>query len=633
MPKKKPFIDKRSAASFHVVHQPSSSGAALTADAALAAAATEDITSSIAAVSLLRHTHDASSAPPPASTSRYLFQPSRSTTRIPAGFPADLLLSAHAAQLEAMDAADRRVKRRRERDSQDAALLPHEYDYSSHMREMGGGTFIAATPSREAGGGAAGGSKRERRATAPAADADVRAQQPRVPDALDAEIDWRLVREAEREADRLRARLGRAGQAATMPADLLAALDERAGETATAAGEEEAAAVPAGFDELEDDWVLRAMQASADAQQDDQGEADEKEDGEEEEQVVWGEEDDGDDSGLQWDEKAMEGKEAPNALRQQRRRRQQAGSLTAAKDGQDEEDGEDEAEYAEDDDSEEWEEEGEEADPGVESLLSSAPLAPSSASSSGGLDADFDRLLSEYGDADIGGLDDLDEAEVSGPLPLSSFAAAIDSFLSRQQRPVTEGGAVLVMDDRERELLRRRMQRRLAAMQREDGAAALSAEEAEDWLPAVYRSAVKDDWDVESIVSTLSNTENLPTAIADSSSSRSSSRAVAAGRQSAIAAAISQSATQLQQAAAAAAATAEDGEAASDESGVRNLGEARPRGETAEERRLRKAAAKSERRDVRQRKKQLRRLYSSMQAQQHARQTMSSKDNPPAIRL
>ena len=637
MGKKKQFIDKKNASSFHIIHRTSAP------DSASAAA------SSASSLSL----SSAPSAVSPASA--YYFQPSKADTAIPAGFPLDLLVAQNEAQDRAAQRLERRSALQRERDSRDPSLLPHEYDYSAHLKAMGGGLFISAAGAA-AYDSAASKKERQQREHASQQD-DARSQQPAVEDALDAEVDWAMVRRAEAEGKRKRRRTaGGVGTGSSetalssLPVDVLLALEHD--EQVAADGEEGA------FEELEDDFVLQAMEGTGDAQDEaeesggeeelsDELDAEddmlarirqydmrgtavdgEEEEEEEEEQDEWKDEEDEEELKSDDDEKGAHAQtglktgRAATALSEKKTKeaRVGAGDKTGQTNGgQQREDGES---LSDEGDEEEFDSEYEN-----EQEDELRPL-PSRA-----LDADFDRLLAEqYGEDDIGGLDAVDEALVSGALSIDSFADSLDAFLSRQSLPVSKGGSDLSLPSAERDTVKRRMMRRLRAM-------AVEAEEGreppiEQWMSEVYKEVVEDEWDVESIVSTYSNTENHPTAIREKRSQAATQQAAKRREQAqtALAQAIADAAQPTQQHGADAEEDEED-EADRDAGATRNLGEARPRGESAEEKRARKAAMKAEKREGRQRKKQLRTLYASLEHTQHMQHAKASVDMPVGRQL
>ena len=569
--KSRSFIDKRTAASFHVIHRPApSSNDEEQPHALLSSAST-----SVPFPSL------ASSAP------RYWLQPSRSTSLLPPGFPVELLIHSDDAQLLSLRREEERLRRRRVREAEDESLLPHDYDYSAHLRDIGGGGGVFV------GGG---GGAKERREGAEVM--DPRAFEPVVADALDGEVDWALVRRAEDEGRRARKRrAGEGGGAGKVPLDVEAAmraLDEEGGE--------------AEFDELEDDFVLRAIAGDGAGQGGDDGAEEEK--GTEEE----GKADDSEGDDLF--DRTFRAFEA--AERKQR--------TTAADDGEGEEAGEEEG------DDHEWEdEEGEEE--------KAEEVGPPSAG--GSLDAEFDRLVAAaYGEADIGGLDSDDG--IAGPLSLAALTAALELSGERPQ-PSTEGGASLDLSPVERRLVQRRLRSRLRAMgAAEEGQAGEADEEAEeeDWLPAVYRrKEAGDDWDVQSILSTRSSAHHQPRAIREQSRRTAAGAGGAGGRS---AAPEDAGAGQRERGSGAPAEAGDDGEGSTEaedeeaeaaDEGLQsraNKGEPRPRGESASEKRRRKAASRLERAERRLRKKQSRSLHSAVELAQRTQRVQRLTNNPTA---
>ena len=626
MGKKKQFIDKKSAASFHIIHRTTAPDARADATAA-----------SLSSLSLSSPTATAA----PAAHSAYYFQPSKPDTAIPAGFPADLLLAHNEERERAAYRSERRTAAQRERDSRDPSLLPHEYDYSAHLREIGGGVFIAAAGAATYENAA---SKRERQQREQQQQhGDVRGEQPAVADELDSEVDWAMVRRAEKEGNsNKRRRAGEDSAVARVPADLLLALEDD--EQVAADGEQH----DGHFDVLDDDFVLQAMKGTGDSDIDEGDEDDEEEvkddddddDDDEDDMLariarfemrertedgseVWEGEENEQDNEVDEGEESKSTDEA--AVRSQRNqlvgRRAMPSTASGEKarveahvdqgSGDDDEQSHDEADSFWDDDDEAQDE--------VHPLPSRA------------VDNDFDRLLSEqYGDDDIGGLDDVDESLVSGPLSIDSFADSLDAFLSRQSLPVSQGGSDLSLPSAERDAIKRRMARRLRAMAAEEG----QDTPEEQWMSGVYKEVVEDVWDVESVVSTYSNTENHPTALRERSGQAAMQRAAKRKEQAqaALAAAITGALQPTQRSPQTNVESDEDGE--DDEArGERNLGVARPRGESADEKRARKAAGRADKRESRQRKKQLRTLYGLLEHKQHMQHTKASVDNPVGRQL
>ena len=628
--KKKPWIDKRSAASFHLVQRP--------ADAEAEADNGE------------------SDPPPPSSAvggaapSRYLLQSSRLVQRLPDGFPSDLLVNSAstAAALQGWRAEEGRRRLQREREAMDATALPHDYDYSTHLREMGGGVFIPA-------GGAAG----ERSGVRVEVEVvDVRAASAAVvADELDREVDWALVRKAETEGRQRRRRRGTA--AAKLPADVLRALqedDEHEGPEVAAKEGRGGGAVSVVdapmFDEMEDDFVLKAMEGPGL----DQTEGSEAEEGKEGEWTAQGEEEEEEaDEGVEdaapdrrlralergrqrkarGDEKGEEGKErekvtavddeAGDDVDDFAHWPRRGGGLAEEKDW---EGGEEEEEPLSEEDGEEEEEDGGAPAGGVRSV-----------------ELEFERLLRDvYADEDIGGLDDAadddgGEGRLVGPLSLSSLSAALDGLLEQGPQATAEGATALSLNAEEVAAAKRRMERRLRAMQAEaeqeeqlqlaqaqqptagraqgeegGGHGGVDAE-AEWLLPTVYRRGPREEWDVQSVLSTLTNAENHPQAIVEERRG-ARRRTWATAEQtsgiastSALAELIGRSAEQLRgQGQHRQLDEVEEEEEDGKGREQPNQGEARPRGETAEDKRARKAASKAEQRERRQRRRQLRSL-------------------------
>ena len=638
MGKKKQFINKKAAASFHIIHRTNAPDASADAASSLSELSLSSLTSS----SVPPNTANQSAS----SSSAYYFQPASSSTAIPAGFPVDLLVDHNSERELALYRRERRTARERERDSRDPTLLPHEYDYSAHLREIGGGRFIAAAGAAEYETGA---SKRERqqREQRQQQQGDVRNQQPVAEDELDREVDWERVRQAEMEG-RKRRRKGAGGTAlAQIPVDVQLALEY---EERSAAGN----GLEGQFDELEDDFVLQAMKGTGDTE--DEGEdGEEEKDGATEEdeednmlaeiqqyemhELAEGEEDDdGEGAGVDWEaegqedelDEAEEIKSGDDQKLMMPQRQTVAGQRTAqthsssqremAPEREDED--ADEGSVGKDrqrDEVESFRDEEEEHEDEVHPLPSRL------------LDADFDRLLSEqYGDDDIGGLNDVEDSLVSGQLSIDAFTDSLDAFLSRQSLPVSEGGSSLELPSAERETIKRRMGRRLRAMAAEEGQEA----GIEQWMSDVYKQVMEDGWDVESVISTYSNTDNHPTAIREQGSRAAVLQAAKRKEQAqaALAAAITSAVqpTQHHQ--------HEDEESeqygADEQDGAsRNLGIPRPRGESAEEKRARKAAWKAEKRESRQRKKQLRTLYASIEHTKQMQHAKMSVDNPAGRQL
>ena len=397
-----------------------------------------------------------------------------------------------------------------------------------------------------------------------------------------------------------------------VPADVLAAL-ENVDDGDTADGDDGAEG-PAGLEEMEDDFVLRAMTAAGDSS---------AEEAEEDEKAAD-------------DEDAFD--EADIARKIAEFERAAHGGLRMTE----EEAAADDFDSAGEESEEEGEEDGEEKEgsEAEDEELSLDALGPQpSPPPRHGLDAEFERLLAEeYADDDIGGLDDADEAALSGPLSLSSFSAQMERFLERSQRPVAEGGATLSIDPADRAKFKQRLLQRLRAMAREEEADPVADG---DWLPEIYRHVVRDDWDAQSILSTLSNVENHPRAITERPTGAAASPRQQKDLSASLVALIGRSAAELnlrgQRDAGVGVEEEDEGEEEhgdeNDNGAGTNKGYARPKGESAAEKRARKAASKAERRDSRQRKKHLKALFATVERSQQTQQVQLLSNNPAGRRL
>ena len=352
-----------------------------------------------------------------------------------------------------------------------------------------------------------------------------------------------------------------------------------------------------------------------------------------------------------------------------------------AEDGEDEEfeDGEEDDEEYEDEDGEDFDDE-EDDDDGEERKSSGKPRssmndlygrrpAPRRSAAdendddddgTGGhsLDSAFDKLLEdEYSDGEIGGLDDTDPAELDGHLEVEEIERELDEFLSAPSKFKSEGGNVIDKVDPQ---LQELTMRKLALVAAGEKSLAETEQELHDMKERPPR---EEQWDAESILSTYTNTENHPRMLKEGASAASSRRARSKAS-SAVGSSSGVGPTQIrlhasrrdvatfqaplpipERALRNDAASADGDEVNVDEENEEddadadasvpsgeNKGKARSVLETPEEKRARKQAVKAAQREAKERKKQLKTLYVQETAAAVSKQARLNKANPPGIK-
>lgn len=531
MGKKKKFIDKKTAATFHIVQR----------------------------------RQDGNYDGETVTGSKYMLQPARYDTRLPADFPLDLLqVPAHAVTArEAMN-----------REDKDDSEGDDEYDYEQHFRTIG--------------------------ETGPDTASAIFIANPSAPQL---EILQKVVAAESKEEDAVERLFSQAIKPEKtgllkISKDLAKALE----------GEE-------GFEELDDDFVLTAVREQKfDFKQ---GGKEGEEEEEDFEGDLFGEGDEGEEE---------EEEEATTKPKVSARNRALADQL----DGLEFSD-EDEGDEGDEGDGEEEEEEQEVA--GRTKRL---------------IDAQFDSLLAQYDDEeDIGELDP-ENPELQGAVDnLEEFEQEISEFASRQERDYGGEQAEALTEEEKKSVIEK-----LQLAEEDEPIAVTHAK-----IDALFAVTEKENWDCESIVSTYSNTENHPVMIKRPSKAKTIKLSGKTGipigyfptrdkdKQPATVpegeeeeeeeggGEGKEDGKKAKKGGAAEAEEEEEDEGDEEEEANANLGAARNKKETKQEKQARKKEVKAARREARGRKKDLKLQYSAELNRQLQFDHHQKIHNPPVTKL
>jgi len=515
---------------------------------------------------------------------------------LPKDFPTEYLYDGTVEQEEEYWEREEQRKWELERQAEAPALLPHNYDYSKHLRPITGrGVFLEAKRGDGAGGV-------DPRSTSVATSSS--SSSSTAVDELDASVDRKLVARVER----LQRQLARAGRRVRIQKDFVEALEGEA-------NEEE-------LEELQDDFVIEAMggkEDSAEEEDEDVDDEDERKstDGErsagkeEEEDAVL---DDEMYEDMEYDDEQDEdGDDIPGLVR---------ARPTSKRRPHNDDDDDDDDEYDDDDEDEEEEDEA----------------------GTGELDAAFNKLLrEEYDDDEIGELDhyaDENPSALEGELDLEEVDGEINDFLAHKEKTLLEGGTII---DRPDEKLQKITLKKLELVADNEK----DVKEVEEEIEAMLEPAPREQWDAESILSTYSNTENHPHILGVGGSRRrkkggrsrlNSDASSAASSMASIPASLLSTAAASAFAAAPLDGVEEDSEedeyddAGRDVDPRENRGRARPEAESLDEKKARKQAVKQAKREAKERKKQLKTLYSKENAAAAAKQVKINQTNPRNVK-
>jgi protein LTV1 len=382
--------------------------------------------------------------------SKYMLQPARYDTPLPADFPLDLLqVPAHATAFR------KEVNKREDKEESEG---DDEYDYEQHFRSIGDQGLDTGSA--------------------------VFIQNPSAP-ALD--IRQKAVAVEDKEED-----LGdRLFTKAIKP--------ERTGKLKISADLAKALEGAEGFDELDDDFVLTAIHDQKDFEEEDFGEGDLFDEGD-----ALSEEGEGDfeDEGDEGDKQTVAPPLVqPSTKKPEALTRKSVASLMTASRGilknteaskqfQD-----DTGLHEEEGDEYEGDNEGDEREEEDETEVNGRPKRM--------IDSQFDSLLAQYDDdQDIGELDP-DNPELLGRVEnIDDYAKEITEFTSRREKEYG-GEQAIPLTDSEKLIVIEKLE--VQAAEGEEPIAATHAK-----IDAMFAVTEKENWDCESIVSTYSNTENHP---------------------------------------------------------------------------------------------------------------------------
>jgi protein LTV1 len=215
------------------------------------------------------------------------------------------------------------------------------------------------------------------------------------------------------------------------------------------------------------------------------------------------------------------------------------------------------------------------------------------------LEQQFDAVLAEYDDDEIGELDVEDE-RVRGALETEQFDHIFDEYLKNDKKKSLSSILNTIEDPEER----RRKKELILAI------AAMHAQQEEDGVQEleILEEKKKSEWDCETIVSTYSNLDNHPVKI------EGRKKQIKLSQKTGIPKGYVHGQDQNDDAMAA----SSDQDDEDSEDGQVSSAEPRKKGETAEERRERKKRVKEEKRVQRERKKNLKATFrKEEQRQQH----------------
>jgi protein LTV1 len=347
------------------------------------------------------------------------------------------------------------------------------------------------------------------------------------------------------------------------------------------------------------------------------------------------------------------GRTVKGGFLEQLRKTLEGGKAVAYKGGEGDEEGEGELDEDDEEDDEEEDEDDDDSLPDLEEGPSKRSVPSSAPAKKGFLDEAFDQVAQGYRANEIGDLDD-EEEPVQGPLSISAFDSVLDDFLETQKQrallpPNSKVGLLSVTPSTEKASIPRKEERlhrarvaepdeayptpapigtkgaRKLAAERDAAAKAqqekgkdggkeeLQDEEAEEESEEeeeeyeVVRLQQDLAYDAESIASLVSNTENHPALIAEPK--RGPRRPPAPGAPAQVHEKIELSKKTGLPLGVLPGKERKKEAAAEAETESVNRGAPRKKGESADERRARKAEVRQERRQARERKKGLREAF------------------------
>ena len=763
MPRKsKQFIDKKNAITFHVISK--------TSAAPPPTALSNNNSSSSSADS-------SSSSTAPTSVTRYLLQPSYTRSQLaspptlPSDFPLDLIDDGSIPTQDEIEywSHHDEIMNELEEQANDPTLLPHEYDYTKHLKEIGAGQFMPATQmdtqveklvkivneksklQKEAEGKKEGGEgkdtgekgaeiaeelpakelidryerlqkKRSRQGKttrldkelkkilenddivpivtlSPSTSPTVTSTQPSTSSSSSSSISSSSTSDlpislASLSLTSTALSTSKPIPPPTAPSSSTKKSSDKKSKSKVAAGDEkeeeadeevEEEEEEEGFEELEDDFVIKMMGGVVVDGQFNAEDIDDEELFGEEEDEYYDEDEDYGEEGEYDEEKEEVGEEEEKdevdekgePIIKAKSKAKGKKSIRFA-----EEDDEEKEEYDEDEDQDESQsskgrqrpndsrprrdideqfdkllEEYEDEDPSIIEArieaLAKAHRAKVAAAKAAGVEVeededeeeDGDEYGDEYGDEEEEDEEEQDEFDkaASGREDLSRYSSLVDEFISRKQQSYTEGGSIITIDSDTKSMLKTAMMKQLEqlAADEEDE----TKEDLQLKLENMFQYREAEEWDAESIVSTYSNLENHPTKIREVR--RNPKKVIQLSSKSGMPVGAwperrkrgqdkkeaGDGSKEEQNQAEWAVVEKDEEEEEEDNEEETNLGVARPLDESAADKKARKQAAKAAKREQRSKKKQLKGLYSVVSNQQHVMEVRNATNNPKAKKI
>jgi len=230
------------------------------------------------------------------------------------------------------------------------------------------------------------------------------------------------------------------------------------------------------------------------------------------------------------------------------------------------------------------------------------------------LDAQFETLLGQYDDEQIGELQ-FDDPAVLGPTDVRDVNSILDDFMTNKSKEYKTGMGSTKAEHEIKKQAVVSIQTQIKTNKEliEDDAASIATR-----IDAMFPVVVREKWDCESVISTYSNLENHPRLISEPRSKKPVTKPV----QIKISERTGIPLGVLPSRKPAKTSVVDVNE---------NLGKKRT-DETAQEKKSRKQAVKESRKRNRERKKALKGMYASEQAMQSVN-FQNQTSNPPAVRL
>lgn len=213
------------------------------------------------------------------------------------------------------------------------------------------------------------------------------------------------------------------------------------------------------------------------------------------------------------------------------------------------------------------------------------------------LDDHFEAMMNQYDDEDIGELEE-DDPELEGHIEgvEEHYDDLLEHFRARNERNYRPN---LKRDQTAISEAKKLLEARLEVMAKED--AELTDEKLDAKIKEQFPERIREQWDVETVLTLQTDTENHPSVIREPR--RNIAKEIKLSKKTGIPLGVLPERTRREE------------EFSDDEYvEVENLGEARKKGETKEEKKARKAAMKALKREKRERKKALKTMYKEQEA-------------------